>query len=78
MDTPYTTKNGELTTKGALISEIESLLNTLSVSSHATSLSPEIMRALACEDLESIRDSLLAKDHIAQHSEWLKGLSSKD
>lgn len=78
MDTPYTTKNGEITTKGALIREIENLLNTLSVSSHTTSLSPEIMHILEGEELESLRDSLLQKDHIAKHSDWLKGLSAED
>ncbi|WP_394997074.1 hypothetical protein [uncultured Helicobacter sp.] len=78
MDTPYTTKNGEITTKGALISEIESLLNTLSVGAHTTRLNPEIMRLLESEELESLRDSLLQKDPIAQHSDWLKGLSAKD
>lgn len=78
MDTPHTTKNGEITTKGELIDEIQNLLNTLSVKSYTTNLSPEIMRTLQAQELESIRDNLLQKDHIAQHSEWLKGLSAKD
>ena len=78
MQTPHTTKNGEITTKGALIDEIQNLLNALSVTSHETILSTEVMRALTCQDLESLRDNLLQEDHITQHSQWLKGLSAAD
>lgn len=78
MQTPHTTKNGEITTKGALIDEIQNLLNALSVTSHETILSTEVMGALTCQDLESLRDNILQKDHITQHSQWLKGLSAAD
>lgn len=71
----YTTKNGELTTKQALITEIEQLLNLIPASSHTT-LSSEVMAVLSCEDLESVRDSLLVKtqDVINQNRQWLLGL----
>lgn len=49
MQTPHTTKNGEITTKGALIDEIQNLLNALSVTSHETILSAEVMGALTAK-----------------------------
>lgn len=73
----YVSKNGEITSKDALIAEIESLLNTIPASSR-THLSFAVMNVLSCEDLESIRDSLLQKcdNVIARNADWLKGLSS--
>ena len=67
----YVSKNGEITSKD------ESLLNTIPASSH-THLSFAVMNVLSCEDLESIRDSLLQKcdNVIARNADWLKGLSS--
>lgn len=72
---PHITKNGEITTKDGLIAEIEGLLNTIPDSSHTT-LSPVVMAVLSYEDLENIRDSLLAKtqDVISHNKEWLLGL----
>lgn len=72
----YITKNGELTTKQALITEIEQLLNLIPASSYTT-LSSEVMAVLSCEDLESVRDSLLVKtqDVIGQNRQWLLGLA---
>lgn len=74
----HTTKNGELTTKQELITEIEQLLNLIPASSRTT-LSPEVMAVLSCEDLEGVRDSLLLKsqDVIAQNRQWLLGLVDK-
>ena len=76
MTTPYTTKNGEITTKEALIKEIESILNLIPAKSQTT-LSLDVMNSLECSDLESIRDSLLQKHNaiIAENKEWLLGLA---
>ena len=76
MTTPYTTKNGEITTKEALIKEIESILNLIPAKSQTT-LSLAVMSSLECCDLESIRDSLLQKHNaiIAENKEWLLGLA---
>lgn len=77
MTTPYTTKNGEITTKEALIKEIESILNLIPAKSRTT-LSLDVMNTLECSDLESIRDSLLQKHNaiIAENKEWLLGLAN--
>ncbi|TLD89616.1 hypothetical protein LS66_004740 [Helicobacter sp. MIT 03-1614] len=74
MNTPYITKNGEITTKAQLISEIEQLLNVIPASH--TTLSPAVMDTLSCVDLENVRDNLLQKsnDVIAQNKQWLLGL----
>ena len=76
MTTPYTTKNGEITTKEALIKEIESILNLIPAKSQTT-LSLAVMSSLECNDLESIRDNLLQKHNaiIAENKEWLLGLA---
>lgn len=72
----YITKNGELTTRQTLITEIEQLLNLIPTSSYTT-LSSEVMAVLSCEDLESMRDSLFIKtqDVIGQNRQWLLGLA---
>lgn len=87
MNDTYISKNGEITSKATLISEIESLLNVYNVNdsniatndmdnSQRTILSPIVMDSLSCADLEHIRDSLLAKnaDVIARNHSWLLGL----
>ena len=56
MTTPYTTKNGEITTKEALIKEIESILNLIPAKSQTT-LSLAVMSSLECADLEIGRAS---------------------
>lgn len=74
----YITKQGDIVEKQDLISEIESLLNTLPSTNadSRTTLSPAVMNALSCKDLEQIRDSLLHKQgHIVENNkEWLLGL----
>ncbi|MCX2716371.1 hypothetical protein OQH61_01275 [Helicobacter sp. MIT 21-1697] len=77
MNTPYTTKSGEITTKAQLISEIEQLLNAIPTSH--TTLSPAVMGTLSCVDLENVRDTLLQKsnDVIAQNKQWLLGLANE-
>lgn len=76
MNTPYTTKNGEITTKEALIKDIECILNLIPSQSQTT-LSLDVMSSLECSDLESIRDHLLQKHNaiIAENKEWLLGLA---
>ncbi|WP_295698313.1 hypothetical protein [uncultured Helicobacter sp.] len=77
MDSPYMSKNGEITSKAQLITEIESLLNAIPAKSHTT-LSRVVMDSLSCPDLESIRDNLIAKSHdtIAENKQWLLGLAN--
>ncbi|TLD96067.1 hypothetical protein LS71_007430 [Helicobacter jaachi] len=76
MHTPYTTKNGEITTKEDLIQEIEALLNQLPAKS-PTTLSISVMSVMSCRDLENVRDGLLSKqkDIIARNQQWLIGLA---
>lgn len=71
----YVSKNGELTSRKKLLDEIEDLLNALPSQSRTT-LSPQVMNTLGCEELESIRDSLMCKsqNQIAHNREWLLGL----
>lgn len=73
----YQSKSGEITSKDALIAEIESLLNAFPTASQTT-LSFAVMNVLSCADLEQIRDHLLQKrdDVIARNSQWLKGLTN--
>lgn len=77
MTTPYTTKNGEITTKETLIKDIESILNLIPAKSKTT-LSLDVMSSLECSDLESIRDNLLQKHNaiIVENKEWLLGLAN--
>lgn len=76
MDTPYISKNGEITSKKMLIDEIEKLLNILP-STH-TILSHSLMNTLSAEDLENIRNNLLKKQQntIADNKKWLFGLAN--
>lgn len=75
MNSSYISKNGEVTSKEALIAEIEALLNAIPASSH-TQLSIEVMSALSCADLEQVRDNLLLKQGnvIENNASWLLGL----